>query len=38
MLSGETRSGLYGKKYRFGLNGAKKATPGPPLVSASSNP
>jgi hypothetical protein len=38
MLSGETSSGLYGKKYRFALKGAKKATPGPPLVSASSNP
>jgi hypothetical protein len=38
MLSGDTASGLIGKKYRFGLNGAKKATPRPPFVSASSNP
>jgi hypothetical protein len=38
MLSGETASGLVGKKYRFSLNGAKKATPKPPSVSASSTP
>jgi hypothetical protein len=38
MLSGDTASGLSGKKYRLSLNGAKKATPRPPFVSASSTP
>jgi hypothetical protein len=38
MLSGDTSSGLVGKKYRFSLNGAKKATPRPPFVRASSTP
>src|SRR6266571_1519501 len=37
MLSGETASGRSGKKYRLSLNGAKKATPRPPFVRASSD-
>jgi hypothetical protein len=38
MLSGDTSSGLIGKKYRLSLNGAKKATPRPPFVRASRTP
>ena len=37
-LMGETRMGRQGKKYRRLSKGAKKATPKPPFVSASSIP
>jgi hypothetical protein len=38
MPSGETSTGLKGKKYRVLSNGAKKAIPRPPLVRASKRP
>src|SRR5512143_3768023 len=36
--SGDTSMGRNGKKYRVLSNGAKKATPTPPLVMASNTP
>jgi hypothetical protein len=36
-LRGDTSIGRQGKKYLWPLNGAKKATPKPPLVSASNS-
>jgi hypothetical protein len=35
---GETSIGVQGKKYRVLLNGARNATPKPPLVKASRTP
>ena len=35
---GETGIGRHGRKYRVSSNGAKKATPNPPLVIASNRP